>query len=169
MAEKKKKEKTSIELPKAWKSMKHRNETAQAKANYEGLWQLIGVIIAIAILAFILLGGISQVGFLKFIFNWSHNVGNKVSNWLGGGNVIVNEDGVYIDPSGQKGEKINTNGDEIYNPADMLDNDKTQNEDKTDSSTKTESEKEDDEEEQKSVNDKTQGNSNKLNDEVKNE
>ena len=116
-----KKEKSSIKLPKAWASMKHRNETAQAKANFEGLWQLVGTILIILAIAFVLLGGISQFGFIKAIFNWSHNVGNKVSNWMEGGAVIVNEDGVYIDPSGQNGTKISGDSTaEIKNPAEIV-------------------------------------------------
>ena len=77
-----KKEKQSVSLPKAWKSVKHRNEMAQGKANYEGIWKLItGIIIALG-LAYILLGGINQ---------------------RSGGGVIVNDDGIYIDPSGKSG------------------------------------------------------------------
>lgn len=107
MAEKKsKKEKNSIVLPKARQSVKHRNETAQAKTNHEDIWKAITTTLLILAILFVILGGVSQTGVLKFIFNWSHNVGETVSNWLEGGSVVVNEDGVYYDPSGQKGHKI---------------------------------------------------------------
>ena len=71
MAEKKsKKEKTNIVLPKAWQSMKHRNETAQARANYDDIWKAITTILLILFILFVILGGVSQTGVLKFIFNW---------------------------------------------------------------------------------------------------
>lgn len=103
MAEKKKKEKkqkdkTQIVLPKAWQSVKHRNETAQAKTNYEDMWKAIGVVLIIGVIAFVLLGGVSQTGTLKAIAKWSNNVGNWVGNWINAGEVITNEDGIYIKP-----------------------------------------------------------------------
>ena len=42
--EKKNKEKTNVVLPKAWQSVKHRNETAQARANYDDTWKAIGTL-----------------------------------------------------------------------------------------------------------------------------
>lgn len=125
MAEKKsKKEKTNIVLPKAWQSMKHRNETAQARANYDDIWKAITTILLILFILFVILGGVSQTGVLKFIFNWSHNVGETISNWFEGGSVIVNEDGVYYDPSGQKGDKIkDENAGDVVNIGDEIGND----------------------------------------------
>ena len=96
----------SFKLPKAWQAMKHRNETAQSKANFDGLWEFIGVVLIILAIAFVLLGGVSQTGLIKTIFNWGHNVSEKVGNWFTGGSVIVNDDGVYIDPSGKEGIKL---------------------------------------------------------------
>lgn len=125
MAEKKsKKEKTNIVLPKAWQSMKHRNETAQARANYDDIWKAITTILLILFILFVILGGVSQTGVLKFIFNWSHNVGETISNWFEGGSVVVNEDGVYYDPSGQKGDKIkDENAGDVVNIGDEIGND----------------------------------------------
>lgn len=125
MAEKKsKKEKTNIVLPKAWQSMKHRNETAQARANYDDIWKAITTILLILLILFVILGGVSQTGVLKFIFNWSHNVGETISNWFEGGSVVVNEDGVYYDPSGQKGDKIkDENAGDAVNIGDEIGND----------------------------------------------
>lgn len=100
------KDKDSIKLPKAWQMMKHRNETANAKADYNAIWGVITFIIVGGLIAFILLGGISQTGLLKFIFRWSSNTSNTVANTIGGGSVIVNEDGIYLDPTGKSGEKI---------------------------------------------------------------
>lgn len=116
---KKKKEKTSVVLPKAWQSVKHRNETAQARSNYEDGWKAIEVVLIILLVLFVLLGGISQTGALKFLFNWSKNVGEGISNWLEGGSIITNEDGIYWDPTGQNGDKIgDPNAPEVINPMD---------------------------------------------------
>lgn len=120
--EKKSKEKTTVVLPKAWQSLKHRNETAQARANYDDIWKAVGVVIGILVFLFVILGGVSQTGVLKFIFNWSHNVGETISNWIEGGSIVTNEDGVYWDPTGQTGDKIK-DGDapDVVNPADVMD------------------------------------------------
>ena len=118
--DKKKKEKTSVVLPKAWQSVKHRNETAQARSNYEDTWKAIQTILIILLILFVILGGVSQTGILKFIFNWSTNVGQSISNWLEGGSIITNEDGIYWDPSGQQGDKIgDENAPEVINPMDV--------------------------------------------------
>lgn len=114
----KKKEKNNVVLPKAWQSVKHRNETAQARANYDDTWKAIGTILAIIAILFVILGGISMTGALKFVFNWSHTVGETISTWFEGGSIITNEDGVYWDPSGTHGDKIkDENADEVVNPA----------------------------------------------------
>lgn len=93
-----KKEKNSIKLPKAWKSIKNRNDMAQARGNFEALGGLIAGVIVAIIIAFILLGGISQKGLINFCFDWSHNVMNKVSGWIEGGGVEVTDDGIYLNP-----------------------------------------------------------------------
>lgn len=119
--EKKKKEKTSVVLPKAWQSVKHRNETAQARSNYEDTWKAIETILIILAILFVLLGGVSQTGILKFVFKWSSNVGENISNWLEGGSIITNEDGIYWDPSGQQGDKIgDEEAPEVVNPMDHI-------------------------------------------------
>lgn len=120
--EKKKKEKTTVVLPKAWQSLKHRNETAQARANYDDIWKAVGVILGILLFLFVILGGVSQTGVLKFVFNWSHNVGETISNWLEGGSIVTNEDGVYWDPTGQTGDKIkDENAPDVVNIGDVID------------------------------------------------
>jgi len=121
-SEKKKKEKTSVVLPKAWQSVKHRNETAQARTNFSDTWSAIGTILLVIFIIFVLLGGISMTGALKFVFNWSHNVGETISHWIEGGSVVVNDDGVYYDPSGQKGDKIKDDEAEVVNPAEEIEN-----------------------------------------------
>lgn len=127
--EKKSKEKTTVVLPKAWQSLKHRNETAQARANYDDIWKAVGVVIGILVFLFVILGGVSQTGVLKFIFNWSHNVGETISNWIEGGSIVTNEDGVYWDPTGQTGDKIK-DGDapDVVNPANVIDGTQGDNE-----------------------------------------
>ena len=153
--EKKKKEKTTVVLPKAWQSVKHRNESAQARANYDDTWKAIGTILLILFVLFVLLGGISMTGALKFFFNWSHNVGETVSNWFEGGSIVTNEDGVYWDPTGQQGDKIkDENATDVVNPAQEIENNKGSNE--GDGSTGGES-------------DATRENSNNQNSEVQNE
>ena len=153
--EKKKKEKTTVVLPKAWQSVKHRNESAQARANYDDTWKAIGTILLILFVLFVLLGGISMTGALKFVFNWSHNVGETVSNWFEGGSIVTNEDGVYWDPTGQQGDKIkDENATDVVNPAQEIENNKGSNE--GDGSTGGES-------------DATRENSNNQNSEVQNE
>ena len=153
--EKKKKEKTTVVLPKAWQSVKHRNESAQARANYDDTWKAIGTILLILFVLFVLLGGISMTGALKFVFNWSHNVGETVSNWFEGGSIVTNEDGVYWDPTGQQGDKIkDENATDVVNPAQEIENNKGSNEDA--GSTGGES-------------DATRENSNNQNSEVQNE
>lgn len=131
MAEKKKKkkEKTSVVLPSAWKSLKHRNETAQARANYDDTWKAITTILLILAIAFVLLGGVSQTGVLKFIFGWAHNVGETVSGWIEGGSIVTNEDGIYYDPTGQTGDKIKDDGaQDVVNPVEELEKDNSESE-----------------------------------------
>lgn len=97
-----KKEKSSVSLPKAWKSVKHSNDMKQSKANINSFWGLIIGIIMALVIAFILLGGISQKGFIDFIFHWSEEVGHKVSNIIDK-DVKITDDGIYIDPNAQGG------------------------------------------------------------------
>jgi len=104
--ENKKKEKTSVTLPKAWQNVKHRNEMAQTRNNFEDTWKAIGTIIAILVILFVLLGGVSQRKIIHFVFSWSKNVGESISNWFEGGSIITNEDGIYWDPTGENGEPI---------------------------------------------------------------
>ena len=138
---KKKKEKTSVTLPKAWQSVKHRNETSQTRTDLNDAISAIGMIILILVIAFVLLGGVSQTGVLKFIFNWSQNVGHTISSWIEDTSIVTNENGVYIDPTGKNGTKIgdDENNVEIVNPMEEITN---SNED-TDSNKDIDSNKED--------------------------
>ena len=104
--EKKKKDKDRIKLPKAWQSVKHREEMAQTRATYDDAWSAIGTILIILVIAFILLGGVNQRKLFGFFFDWSKNAGESVSNWLEGGSIVTNENGIYIDPTGETGDKI---------------------------------------------------------------
>ena len=94
----KKKEKSTVVLPKVWQSIKHKNETSQAKTNLDDMWSVLGVVLTIGIVLFIILGGASQRGILQFISNWSQEVGTDIADWLNKGEVITNEDGVYWAP-----------------------------------------------------------------------
>lgn len=104
--EKKKKESTAVVLPKAWKTLKHRNETAQARANWIGLLRAIGAVFLVALIAYILLGGMSIKGLFSFASKWSNKIGNGIMNWLSGVNVVEEDGDVYIDPTGKKGSPI---------------------------------------------------------------
>lgn len=117
---KKKKEKTHVVLPKAWQSVKHRDQTAQVRTTYDDTWSAVGTIALVLLVLFVLLGGVSQTGFLKVCFNWAHNVGEGISNWLEGGSIVTNEDGIYWDPTGQTGEKIGDENGEVPNVTDEL-------------------------------------------------
>ena len=122
--EKKKKKQETFSLPKAWASAKHKNETAQARTDIEGVSSAITTLLIILVIAFVLLGGVSQTGVLKVIMNWSQNVGHTVSNWIEGTSIVTNEDGIYIDPTGQSGTTLAPDEDEridIVNPADLID------------------------------------------------
>ena len=44
---------------------------------------------------------------------WSHNIGETVSEWFEGGDVVVNDDGVYWDPTGTNPDGLkNQNSDD---------------------------------------------------------
>jgi hypothetical protein len=98
MAEKKKKEKTEIKLPKAWQSVKHRNEMAQGRETYNSLWTAIGVVFVIGAIAFVLLGGINQRKAIEWVFEFSRKIGDTISSWFNPDDVVVNDDGIYIQP-----------------------------------------------------------------------
>ena len=97
---KKKEEKVGIKLPKAWVSMKHRNETSQARTNYEDIFKLVGVLLAVGVILFILLGGINQRKAWEAMKKWANNVGRTVAGWFSKGDIEVNDDGVYWRPNG---------------------------------------------------------------------
>ena len=97
---KQKKEKTEIKLPKAWTSMKHRNETAQARTDYTDLWKAIGVILIIVLILFIFLGGINQRKTIQWFKDFGANIGNTISKWFNPDKVEVNGDGIYYRPDG---------------------------------------------------------------------
>ena len=124
MADNKKKgsrNKETTMLPNAWQSVKRRNENAQTRANIDGAWSAVGVIAGILLFLFVILGGVSQTGAIKTVFNWSHNVGERISNWMEGGSIVTNEDGIYWDPTGQQGESIkDPDAPEVENPAEIL-------------------------------------------------
>lgn len=101
-----KKEKDHVILPNAWKSAKNKGDSSRSGSGSNDAFNALGSILAVFVVLFIALGGISQTGAIRFVSNWSHTVGEKISNWLEGGSIVTNEDGVYWDPTGQKGTKI---------------------------------------------------------------
>lgn len=117
------KNKSSISLPKAKQSSKSRGGSSSGGGSgSHPVWTAIVYGLGILIILFILLGGVSQTGVLKFVFNWSHNVVEAMSDWMSGGSIVTNSDGIYIDPTGQKGDKIiDDDAPEIKNIADDMD------------------------------------------------
>ena len=97
---KKKKEAVSVKLPNARKSIKRQRQMAQGKADYNDMWHLIGVFAIFILIAFILLGGINQKATLITFKNISQTIGEKVSSWIHPENVIITENGVYVDTDG---------------------------------------------------------------------
>lgn len=95
---KKRKERMDINLPNARRSMKRSREMRQERANYEDMWKFIGTGLALLAILFVLLGGINQRTTIEAINNIAQTIGNKVGNWLGGADVEVTEDGVYLQP-----------------------------------------------------------------------
>ena len=52
------------------------------------------------------------------------NVGHTVSNWIEGTSIVTNEDGIYIDPTGQSGTTLAPDEEEridMVNPAELID------------------------------------------------
>lgn len=110
MAEKKKKkEKTEITLPNISRSIKRSNDMAQGKANYQDAWKAVGIIIAVLVVLFVLLGGINQRAFLDTMINFATNIGDKFTSWVDKGDIEVNSDGIYIRPAGSDGGLITGN------------------------------------------------------------
>lgn len=113
MAEKKKKkEKTTVNLPSISKSIKRSNDTAQGKANYNDGMKVIGIVIGVVIVLFVLLGGINQRSFIETMMNFAHTVGDKFTSWIDKGDIDVNSDGVYIVPAGPDGGLLTGHPDE---------------------------------------------------------
>lgn len=98
MGEKKKKEKTEIKLPKAWQSVKHRNEMAQGRENYNSIFTAVGAILVIGLIAFVLFGGINQRKTIEWFFEFGRHIGDIVTSWFNPDDIVVNDDGVYIVP-----------------------------------------------------------------------
>ena len=99
----------SYNLPKAFKTSKSKDSSSSSSSgsgkSLNGIGSIIVTILIIGLIAFVLLGGISQVGFLKWIWNWGQSTASNVGSWVNDGHIVVNDDGVYIDPSGKKGIK----------------------------------------------------------------
>ena len=88
----------SVRLPNAYRTIKRSNDMKQSKADFKSISSfIVGLIIAIA---FVLLGGISQKGLVEWAFHWSETVSQKVADWISGGGIEINDDGVYVRPNG---------------------------------------------------------------------
>lgn len=97
---KKKKNSTSVKLPNARRSIIRQRRMAQGKAEYNGFFDLAAGIIVIALILFILFGGINQRKFVETMGRWSKTIGEKFQQIVHPDQVIINDDGVYYDVDG---------------------------------------------------------------------
>ena len=97
---KKKKNSTSVKLPNARKSIIRQRRMAKGKAEYNGMFDLIGAIVVVALILFILFGGINQRKFVETMGKWSKVIGYKFQQIVHPDQVIINDDGIYYDVDG---------------------------------------------------------------------
>ena len=97
-APKKKKERVDINLPNARRSMRRSREMRQMRTSYDDMWKLIGGILVVLIIAFILMGGINQGAALRALGEWAQKVGKAIADFFSGGDVNLNENGIYWTP-----------------------------------------------------------------------
>lgn len=97
---KKKKNSTSVKLPNARKSIIRQRRMAQGKAEYNGIFDLIGAVVVVGLILFILFGGINQRRFVETMDKWAQTIGYKFQQIVHPDQVIVNDDGVYYDVDG---------------------------------------------------------------------
>lgn len=90
----------SVRLPNAYRTIKRSNDMKQSKADFKSISSFIVGLIIAGLIAFVLLGGISQRGLVEWAFHWSDTVSQKVADWISGGGIEINDDGVYVRPNG---------------------------------------------------------------------
>ena len=90
----------SVRLPNAYRTIKRSNDMKQSKADFKSISSFIVGLIIASLIAFVLLGGISQRGLVEWAFHWSETVSQKVADWISGGGIEINDDGVYVRPNG---------------------------------------------------------------------
>ena len=90
----------SVRLPNAYRTIKRSNDMKQSKADFKSISSFIVGLIIAGLIAFVLLGGISQRGLVEWSFHWSETVSQKVADWISGGGIEINDDGVYVRPNG---------------------------------------------------------------------
>ena len=90
----------SVRLPNAYRTIKRSNDMKQSKADFKSISSFIVGLIIAGLIAFVLLGGISQKGLVEWAFHWSETVSQKVADWISGGGIEINDDGVYVRPNG---------------------------------------------------------------------
>lgn len=95
---KKKKDRVDINLPNARRSIKRSREMRQLRTDYEDMWQFIGGILVVLIIVFILMGGINQGAAFRTLAKWAQDVGNAIAGFFAGGEVNLNENGIYWIP-----------------------------------------------------------------------
>lgn len=90
----------SVRLPNAYRTIKRSNDMKQSKADFKSISSFIVGLIIAGLIAFVLLGGISQRGLVEWAYHWSETVSQKVADWISGGGIEINDDGVYVRPNG---------------------------------------------------------------------
>lgn len=109
----KKKKDPKVKVPNAWSSKKSREggghntglSGSGGKVMTDAIWSVGIVVVGILLLLFIFLGGINQRKAINWFFDFSHNVGHKISSWFDPDKVEVSDDGVYYRPDGVKETK----------------------------------------------------------------
>ena len=94
----KKKEKVQLKLPNTRHLIKRQRAVAQGKANYNDLYAFVGVVFLIGLILFVLLGGINQRKFIETVYRISQRWGETISQWFNPDSIVVNNDGIYLDP-----------------------------------------------------------------------
>lgn len=95
-----KKQKTEVKLPNAKRSIARQRHMAQGKADFNGWFGLITGFVVFLLVLFILFGGINQRAFIETMGRWGQTIGEKVSQFIEPENVIVTENGIYVDLDG---------------------------------------------------------------------
>ena len=97
---KEKKQKLSVNLPSARKQAKRDRQSGRINSDRAAIGTFIYSVVVFLLIAFILLGGTSQTGFLKTTGGWGLTIGEKLEKWVNEDTIVTNDDGIYVDIDG---------------------------------------------------------------------